>query len=85
MHIAQKLSTMAKSKWAFWFKYTLAMLATAALLPAVAYGVADGEAMVVDMMAETEAANGAYNNQPKSGSNSGRNGGLNDIKKIFQC
>jgi hypothetical protein len=35
---------------------------------------ADGEAMVLDMTAETEAANWAYNNQPK-GSDSGRNGG----------
>ncbi len=43
--------------------------------PAAAEAAADGEAMVVDMMAETETANGAYNNQPKSGSNSVRNGG----------
>ncbi len=35
---------------------------------------ADGEVMALDMMVETEAANWAYNNQPK-GSNSGRNGG----------
>ncbi len=44
----------------------------AALLPAAAEAAADGKAMVVDnMMAETEAANGAYNNQPKT-SNSSR-------------
>jgi hypothetical protein len=74
MHIAQKLSPTPKSKGAFWFKHTLTALATAALLPAAAEAAADGEAMVFDMMAETEAANGAYNNQPK-GSNSSRNGG----------
>jgi hypothetical protein len=72
MHIAQKLSPTPKSKWAFWFKHTLAVLTMAARPPAAAEAGADGEAMVVDMMAVTE--NGAYNNQPK-GSNSGRNGG----------
>jgi hypothetical protein len=73
MHIAQKLSPTPKSKWTFQFKHTLAALATAAPPPAAAEAVADGEAMVVDMTAETEAANGAHNNQPK-GSNSSRNG-----------
>jgi hypothetical protein len=58
MHIAQKLSPVPKFKWAFWFKHTLAVLATAAPPPAAAEVAADGEAMVVDMMAETEAANG---------------------------
>jgi hypothetical protein len=57
-------------------QHTLAALATAAPPPAAAEAAADGEAMVVDMMAEIEAANGAYNNQPKSGSNSNRNRGL---------
>jgi hypothetical protein len=47
----------------------LAALATAAPLPEAAEAVANGEAMVVDMMAETVAVAGAYNNQPKSGSN----------------
>ncbi len=56
---------MHKSKWAFRFKHTLATLATAAPPPVVAEAVADWEVMVVDMMAETEAANGAINNQPK--------------------
>jgi hypothetical protein len=74
MHIAQKLSPTPKYKWAFWFKHTLATLATAALPPAAAEAAADEEAMVLDMTAETEAANGAYNNQPK-GSDSSRNGG----------
>jgi hypothetical protein len=74
MHIAQKLSPKPKSKWAFWFKHTLAALVTAAPPPSVAEVAADGEAMVLDMKAETEAANGAYNNQPK-GSDRGRNGG----------
>ncbi len=64
MHIARKNSPTPKSKWAFWFKHTLVALATAALLPAAAEAAADGEALVVDMTAETEAANGAYNNQP---------------------
>ncbi len=51
----------------------LAMLeAAAAAAKALAEVVANGEAMVVEMMAETEAAAGAYNNQPKSGSNSSR-------------
>ncbi len=53
MHITQKLSPMPKSKWAFQFKLTLAMLATAAPPPAAADAAADGEAMVVDMTAET--------------------------------
>ncbi len=75
MHIAQKLFLTPKSKWAFWFKHILAALATAAPPPAAAEPAADGEAMVVDMTAETEAANGAHNNQPKSGRDSGRNGG----------
>ncbi len=75
MHIAQNLSPRPKPKWAFWFKHTLAALAMAVPLPAAAEAAADGEAMVVDMTAETEAADGAYNNQPKSGSNSGRNSG----------
>jgi hypothetical protein len=35
---------------------------------------ADGETMVVDMMAKIEAATGAYDNQPKSGRNSGQGG-----------
>jgi hypothetical protein len=62
MHIAQKLFPMPKSKWAFPFNHSLAALATAALLPAAAEAVADGEAMVVDMTVETEAANEAYIN-----------------------
>ncbi len=57
MHIAQKLSPTPKSKWAFWFKHTLAALPTAAPPPPAAEAAADGEAMVVDMTAETEAAN----------------------------
>jgi hypothetical protein len=78
MHIAQNLFPMPKSKWAFWFKHTLTALATAAPLPAVAEAAANGEVMmVVDMMAETEAANGAYINQPKD-SDSSRNGGQGD-------
>jgi hypothetical protein len=77
MHIAQKLSPTPKSKWAIWFKHILAELATAALPPAAAEAAADGEAMLLDMMAETVAANWAYNNQPK-GSDSGRNGGQGD-------
>jgi hypothetical protein len=45
------------------------VLATAALLPvaveaAVAEAATGGEAMVVEITAETEAAVGAYNNQP---------------------
>jgi hypothetical protein len=43
------------SPWAFRFKHTLAALATVVLPPAVAEAAADGEAMVVDMMVETEA------------------------------
>ncbi len=62
MHIAQKLSLTPKSKWAFWFKHTLTVLAMAALPPAAAEAAADGEAMVLDMTLETELANGAYNN-----------------------
>jgi hypothetical protein len=31
MHIAQKLSPTPKSKWAFWFKHTLAVLAMTVL------------------------------------------------------
>ncbi len=58
----------------------LAALAKAAPLPAaveaaveaVAEAVADGEVMVMKMMVETEAAAGAYNNQPKSSSDCGR-------------
>jgi hypothetical protein len=69
-----KLSPMPKSEWEFWFKHTLAALATAAPPPAVAEAATDGEAMVLDMTAETEAVNGAYNNQPKD-SDSGRNDG----------
>ncbi len=42
--------------------------------PVAAEAAADGEVMVLDVMAETEAVNGAYNNQTK-GSDSGRNGG----------
>jgi hypothetical protein len=45
--------------------------------PAMAEAAADGEAMVLHMTAETEAAKGAYNNQPK-GSNSSRNGRRGD-------
>jgi hypothetical protein len=55
MH-TQKLSPTPRSKWAFWFKHSLAALVTAVPPPAVA---ADWEAMVVDMTTETEAANGA--------------------------
>jgi hypothetical protein len=73
MHIAQKLSPAPKSKWAFRFKHTLPALAMAAPPPAAAEAAADGEVMVLDMTAQTEAVNGAYNNQPK-GSDSGRNG-----------
>jgi hypothetical protein len=51
-----------KSKWAFWLKHTLATLATGAPPPEAVEAVADGEAMLVDMMAETEAAAGAYIN-----------------------
>ncbi len=44
------------------------VLALAALPPsaveAVAEAATDGEAMVVEIMVETEAAVGAYNNQP---------------------
>ncbi len=50
---------MPKSKWAFWFKHTLTVQATAVPPPAAAETAADGEAMVVDMRAETEAANRA--------------------------
>ncbi len=50
------------------------MLETAEPPPAVAEAATDGEAMVLDMTAETEAANGSNNNQPK-GSNSSRNDG----------
>jgi hypothetical protein len=53
----------------------LAVLVTAVPQSAAVEAAASGEAMVVDMTAETEAAAGAYNNQPKSGSNSGRNSG----------
>jgi hypothetical protein len=51
----------------------LAALATAALLPAAVEAVVEvvvveaatgGEVMAVEIMAETEAAVGAYNNQP---------------------
>ena len=73
MHIAQNLSPTPKSKWAFWFKHTLPALAMAAPPPAAAEAAADGEAMVLDMTAETEAADGAYENQPK-GSDRDRNG-----------
>jgi hypothetical protein len=45
---------------------SLPLLATAAPMPALAEAATNGEAMVVDMMAETEAAAGAYNNQPKA-------------------
>jgi hypothetical protein len=72
-----KIFPTPKSKWAFQFKHNLAALATAAPPPAAAEAAADGEAMVLDMMAEAETVNGAYNNQLK-GSDSGRNGGQGD-------
>jgi hypothetical protein len=53
----------------------LAMLSTAAPQPAAAEAAADGEAIVVDMTAETEAVAGAYSNQPKSGRDSDSSGG----------
>jgi hypothetical protein len=43
--------------------------------PVVVEAAANGEAKVVEMMAETEAAAGEYSNQLNQGSNSGRNGG----------
>ncbi len=53
----------------------LVALAMAAPPPVAAEAAADGEAKVIEMMAETEAVAGEYNNQLKIGSNSGRNGG----------
>ncbi len=42
------------------------------MVEAAAEVAADGDAMVVEMTVETESAVGLYNNQPNSGSNSGR-------------
>jgi hypothetical protein len=53
----------------------LTVLAAAAPQSAAVEAAADGEAMLVDMTAGTEAVAGAYNNQPKTGSDSGRNSG----------